>query len=217
MSDSYEYEGKPFTIAIAEKSLNLQYGEKFHIKNAGEVLLKYHLDSGGLPPEGNGNLKGEDLLYHIISTAVRHLKNDGRVGRIGDSSMWEVFPEGRQVFGVGDESVYCFYDPRDRSVAEAHGENLWACNIGFTTKDVEMRVGDQTDQWTIDPRIDLILKTPSGRGLEKKIHEILKLLGRHLKDFRGKGREWYLVSPDEVVYLYKCVITRFENELKEEG
>ena len=217
MSDSYEYEGKPFTIAIAEKSLNLQYGEKFHIKSAGEALLKDHLDSGGLPPEDNGNLEGEDLVYHIISTAMRYLKNDGRANMIEGSSEWEVFPEGRRILGVGDESVYCFYDPRDRSGAEARGESLWPCNIGFTTKDVEDRVGDQTDQWTIDPRIDLILKTPSGRGLEKKIHGILKLLGRHLKEFRGKGREWYLVSPDEVVYLYKCVITRFENELKEEG
>ena len=76
MSDSYEYEGKPFTIAMAEKSLNLQYGEKFQIKSKGETLLKYHLDNGGLPPEGNRNLEGEDLLYHIISTAMRHLKRE---------------------------------------------------------------------------------------------------------------------------------------------
>ena len=217
MSDSYEYEGKPFTIAIAEKSLNLEYGKKFHIKSAGETLLKYHLDNGGLPPEGNRNLEGEDLLYHIISIAMRHLKSDGRANMIEHSGMWEIFPEGRRFFGIGSESVYCFYDSRDRREAEEGGKKLWACNIGFTTKDVEERVGKQTNQWTADPRIDLILKTPSGRDLEKKIHGILKLLGRHLKEFRGSGREWYLVSPDEVVYLYKCVITRFENELKEEG
>ena len=200
MSDSYEYEGKPFTIAIAEKSLNLEYGKKFHIKSAGETLLKYHLDNGGLPPEGNRNLEGEDLLYHIISTAMRHLKSDGRANMIEHSGMWEIFPEGRRVFGIGSEIVYCFYDPRDRSAAEAQGESLWACNIGFTTKDVEVRVGEQTNQWTVDPRIDLILKTPSGKGLEKKIHNILKILNRHLSGFRGKGREWYLVSPGEVVY-----------------
>ena len=210
MSDSYEYEGKPFTSAIAEKSLNLHYGETFHIKTEGETLLKEHLDNGGLPPEGNRNLEGEDLLYHIISTAMRQLKSDGRANMIEGSSQWEVFPKGRRVFGIGSESVYCFYDPRDRTVAEARGEKLWACNIGQTKRPVEVRVKEQTDQWTVDPRIDLILKTPSGKDLEKKIHEILKLLGRYLRDFRGKGREWYLVSPDEVVYLYKCVITRFE-------
>ena len=210
MSDNYEYEGKPFTIAIAEKSLNLQYGEKFHIKSAGEALLKYHLDSGGLPPEGNGNLQDEDLLYHIISTAVHHLKSDGRANMIEYHGMWEVFPEGRRVFGIGSESVYCFYDPRDRQEAEAQGERLWPCNIGKTKRPVEVRVNEQTNQWTVDPRIDLILKTPSGKDLETKIHDILKPLGRYLKDFRGKGREWYRVSPDEVVYLYKCVITRFE-------
>ena len=209
MSDSYEYEGKPFTIAIAEKSLNLEYGKKFHIKSAGETLLKYHLDNGGLPPEGNRNLEGEDLLYHIISTAMRHLKSDGRSNMIEHSGMWEIFPEGRRVFGIGSEIVYCFYNPRDRQEAEARGEKLWACNIGKTKRTVEVRVNEQTNQWTVDPRIDLILKTSPGSGLEKKIHDILKLLGRHLKGFRGQGREWYLVSPDEVIYLYKRVIIQF--------
>ena len=217
MSDSYEYEGKPFTIAIAEKTLNLQYGKKFHIKSAGETLLKYHLDNGGLPPEGNRNLEGEDLIYHIISTAMHYLKSDGRANMIEGSSQWEVFPEGRRVFGIGSESVYCFYNPRDRREAEEQGERLWPCNIGKTKRPVEVRVNEQTNQWTVAPRIDLILKTPPGSKLEKKIHNILEILGRHLKGFRGSGREWYLVSPDEVVYLYKCVITRFKNEIKEEG
>ena len=211
MSDSYEHEGKPFTIAIAEESLNLQYGKKFNIKSEGEALLKYHLDNGGLPPESNGNLEGEDLLYHIISTAMRHLKSDGRANMIEYRDMWEIFPEDRRVFGIGSESVYCFYDPRDRSAAEAEGKVLWPCNIGTTTQDVEERVKKQTNQWTEYPRIDLILKTPSGKDLEKKIHALLKALGRHLKGFKGKGREWYRVSPDEVFYLYKCVITRFES------
>ena len=209
MSDSYEYEGKPFTIAIAEKSLNLEYGKKFHIKSAGETLLKYHLDNGGLPPEGNRNLEGEDLLYHIISTAMRHLKSDGRANMIEHSGMWEIFPEGRRVFGIGSEIVYCFYNPRDRQEAEERGEKLWPCNIGKTERTVEVRVNEQTNQWTVDPRIDLILKTSPGSGLEKKIHDILKLLGRQLKGFRGKGREWYLVSPDEVIFLYKRVIIQF--------
>ena len=211
MSDSYEYEGKPFTIAMAEKSLNLEYGNKFEIKSGGETLLKYHLDNGGLPPEGNRNLEGEDLLYHIISTAMRYLKSDGRANMIEGSSQWEIFPEGRRVFGIGSESVYCFYDPRDRREAEEGGKKLWACNIGFTTKDVEERVRKQTDQWTVAPRIDLILKTPLAKDLEKKIHALLKTLDRHLTGFKGKGREWYRVSPDEVFYLYKCVITRFES------
>ena len=216
MSDSYKYEGKSFTIAIAEEMLNLQYGEKFSIKSAGEVRLKHHLNNGGLPPEGNGNLEGEDLLYHIISTAMRHLKNDGRANMIESSGMWEIFPEGRRVFGIGSESVYCFYDPRDRRDAEVRGERLWPCNIGKTERTVEVRVNEQTNQWTVGPRIDLILKTPSGKGLEKKIHNILKILNRHLQGFKGKGREWYLVSPDEVVYLYKCVITRFEYRTDQE-
>lgn len=59
MSNSYEYEGKPFTGAIAQEFVNRKYGETFHIKTEGDTLLKRHLDNGGLPPEGNGNLEGE--------------------------------------------------------------------------------------------------------------------------------------------------------------
>ena len=211
MSNNYEYAGKPFTTAIAQEMLNRQYGKKDRIKRAGEVLLKYHLANGGLPPEGNSNLEGEVLLHNIIYAALRRLKNDGRANMIDSGMRWEVFPEGSRVLGEGNQSVYCFYDPRDREKAEAQDKSLWPCNIGSTKRDVEKRVSEQTNQWTVDPRIDLILKTPSGKDLEKKIQGILKLLDRHLKDFSGKGTEWYLVSPDEVLYLYKRVIMRFEN------
>ena len=211
MSNSYKYEGKPFAIAIAKEILNLQYDQEFSIKSAGEILLKNHLDNGGLPPEENSNLAGEDLLYHIISTAVRHLKNDGRANMVEPSGMWEVFPKGRRVFGIGDENVYCFYNPRDRRDAEEQGERLWACNIGSTKRRVEVRVREQTYQWTVPPRIDLIFKTPSGKVLEKKIQNTLKTLGRHMPIFSARGKEWYRVSPEEVLYLYKNVIIRFEN------
>ena len=209
MSDNYKYEGKPFTSDIAKKTLNRQYGKKFSIKNAGEVILKYHLDNGGLPPERNKNLAGEDLLNYIIRTAMRHLKNGGRAN-VELSSMWEVFPEGRRVFGLGNGSVYCFYDPRDRTEAEAQGKPLWPCNIGKTDRNVEERVREQTRQWTVEPRIDLILKTSQPKDLETKIHDLLKALDRHLKDFKGSGNEWYNVHPDEVVYLYRRVILRFK-------
>ena len=210
MSDNYEYEGKPFTSAIAKGFLNRLYGKKFRIKNAGEIIFERHLNNGGLPPKNNRDLEGEDLLYHIIFTAMRHLKRNGRADRTEQPSIWKVFPEGRRVFGVGSGSVYCFYNPRDRAEAEAQDKTLWPCNIGKTNRDVEKRVGEQTHQWTVEPRIDLIFKTNQPKDLEREIQGILKVFDRQLKNFRGSGREWYNVTPDEVFYLYRSVIPKFK-------
>ena len=211
MSDNYEYEGKPFTSDIAKVFLNRQYGKKFDIEKAGEIILEHHLNKGGSPPKDNRNLEGEDLLYHIIYTTMRHLKRDGRADRIKHRDIWEVFPKGRRVFGFGSGNVYCFYNPRDRAEAEAQGKTLWPCNIGKTNRDVEKRVGEQTNQWTVDPRIDLVFKTNQPKDLERKIQGILKVFGRQLKNFRGSGREWYNVTPDEVLYLYRRVIPKFKS------
>ena len=83
-------------------------------------------------------------------------------------------------------------------------------NIGKTDRDVRERVAEQTRQWTVEPRIDLVLKTNQPKDLETKIHGLLKALDRHLNDFKGSGNEWYNVAPDEMVYLYKRVILRFK-------
>ena len=106
-----------------------------------------------------------------------------------EPSMWEVFPEGRRIFGVGSGSVYCFYDPRDRAEAEAQGKTLWPCNTGKTDRDVRERVAEQTRQWTVEPRIDPVLKTNQTKDLETKTHGLLKALDRHLNDFKGSGNE----------------------------
>lgn len=208
MSNNYKYEGKPFTREIAEYIINRQYGCRFGIAEIERIIFEGHLKHGGLPPEGNRQL--EDLLSRIFFDAMVHLRQQGRVGRSKDSSMWEVFPEGRRVFGDGSGSVYCFYDPRNRKEAEKKTIYTWACNIGETERDVEVRVKEQTDQWTEKPRIDLILKTSQSKDLEGKIHDLLKALGRHLPDFEAKGREWFCVHPDEVLCLYR-LIKRFEN------
>ena len=207
MSNNYKYEGKPFTSEIAEYFINLQYGRRFRIEEIEQIIFEYHLEQGGLRPEGNRQL--EDLLSRIFFDAMVHLNQQGRVDRSEDSSMWEVFPEGRRVFGDGSGSVYCFYDPRDRKEAEKKTRYTWACNIRMTERDVEERVEEQTNQWTEKPRIDLILKTSQSKDLEDKIHKLLKALGRHLPNFEAKGTEWFRVHPDEVLFLYR-LIERFE-------
>ena len=173
------------------------------MERVGEVILQDHLDREGSPPE--------EELSEIVLSALYSLYTNGRAKRSSRSNknIWEVFPEGRQIFGSGKGAVYCFYNPRDRNEAEERNESQWACNIGETSGDIEERVRQQTLQWTVEPRIDLILRTSRQKDLETKIHNLLKALDRHLKNFTAHGREWFNTSPEEIVYLYRLVLPHF--------
>ena len=203
MTNNYKYKGLPFTQEIAKEFLNRLSGKRFHMEKVGASVLQAHLDRDGSPPE--------EELSGIVCSALYSLYTNGRAKRTsrGNKNIWEVFPEGRQIFGSGRGAVYCFYNPRDREEAEARSGCQWACNIGETGGDVEERVRQQTSQWTVEPRIDLILRTSRQKDLESKIHSLLKVLDRHLKDFTASGREWFHTSPDEVVYLYRIVLPHF--------
>ena len=109
-------------------------------------------------------------------------------------------------FGVGKNQVYLFYNPRDKHEAESKQKDVWACNIGMTTRPVEERIKEQTDQWTVDPVIALIFRhvhKDECQKIESRIHDILKIFGRQRNDL--KGREWFDTSPDEVLDIYKFI------------
>ena len=203
MSNNYEYKGLPFTRAIAEELLNDLSGREFHIEQAGELLLQDHLAQDGSPPETE--------LSEIVLGAFHLLRASGRAKRVPrkDEDVWEIFPNGRRIFGSAQGAVYCFYNPRDREQAEANNEERWACNIGETGGDVEERVRQQTRQWTVEPKIDLILRTGQHKELESRIHNILKALDMHISNFQASGREWFRTSPDEIVYISTSVLPRF--------
>ena len=203
MSNNYEYKGLPFTRAIAEELLNDLSGREFHIEQAAELLLQDHLAQDGSPPETE--------LSEIVLEAFYLLRANGRAKRVSrtDKEVWEIFPNGRRIFGSAQGAVYCFYDPRDRGKAEAKNEKQWACNIGETSGDVEERVRQQTLQWTVAPKIDLIIRTSQHKELESKIHNILKALNMHLSNFQARGREWFQTSPDEIIYISTSVLPRF--------
>jgi hypothetical protein len=203
MGNNYKYKGLPFTEVIAEKLLNNQSGQEFLIDKVGELVLQHHLDRDGSPPETK--------LSEIVLRAFHLLRANGRAKRVSktDKEVWEIFPNGRRIFGSAQGAVYCFYNPRDRDKAEANNEERWACNIGETGGDVEERVRQQTRQWTVKPKIDLIIRTSEHRDLESKIHDVLKALNMHLSNFQASGREWFQTSPDEIVYIATSILPRF--------
>ena len=164
-------------------------------KQIEERVLEEHSKRNGLPPENS--------IYRCIS-ALQQLRREGRVGLSGEKD-WVFYPEYQRRFGTGKCHVYLFYNPRDKEDAKKAGKDIWACNIGSTSR-LKERIREQTNQWTIDPVIALIFRQVTddcSRELESRIHDILKVFSRQLPKL--KGREWFDTSPDEVVRICEFI------------
>jgi hypothetical protein len=75
--------------------------------------------------------------------------------------------------------------------------------VGYATGDVVQRIADQIFTSTPDkPVLHLEIKTNDCRALERAIHAVLELRGRKIK---GGGDEWFKVTRDEVLEIYKFV------------
>ena len=100
----------------------------------------------------------------------------------------------------GKASVYLFYYPTYKELAEKKGEEFWQCKIGRTVDNVEKRVGTQVTGNPEKATVAREFKTDHPKELESTLHEILKLRGRHITE--GGGVEWFKTNPDEVNQIY---------------
>ncbi len=109
------------------------------------------------------------------------------------------------MLGSGSGAVYVYYYPRDKKLAESERKSVWECKVGMTESDVGNRVRSQrTTAIYEEPEIGLEIRTDNPRCLEKAIHAILELKGRKI-DTSGKGNEWFLTSPNEVMVLQTLI------------
>ena len=100
----------------------------------------------------------------------------------------------------GKDSVYLFYYPAYKELAEKNGEEFWQCKIGMTVDSVEKRVGTQGTGIPEKATIALECRTDHPKELEDALHAILKLRGRHVTE--AEGVEWFKTNPDEVERIY---------------
>ena len=110
-----------------------------------------------------------------------------------------------ETLGAGRNSVYLYYDQQERNSAESKGENVWACKIGMTVNELHTRIYQQVS--TALPaerlRIGLHIKTNKQEKIERIIHDILKVRGKHIEE--APGTEWFLTSPSEVKGIYNFI------------
>ena len=106
--------------------------------------------------------------------------------------------------GSGRNSVYLYYDQQKRDGAESEGENVWECKIGMTIQELHARIYQQIGTPPAERlKIGLHIKTDKHERIERIIHDILKVRGKHIQE--APGTEWFLTNPAEVKEIYEFI------------
>lgn len=107
--------------------------------------------------------------------------------------------------GTGSESIYVFSYPTHRKLAEKSNKSFWLHKIGRTGSEDLVRVLDQTNTAVPEkPEILLHIRTDSSSLLEKALHSILKLRGKHNND--SPGTEWFRTNCAEIEEIYLFIM-----------
>ena len=217
MNNQYEYVEKSLTPKIAQHLiLELFAGQTVQKQEIMRIVDETHHERGGLPVRAKfppvtmalTNMKREGLVenpsqgYWLIPSTTQ--EDDGV-----DSEPNNLDLEPEKIIGSGKQSVYLYYYPAYRRLAELRGEEIWACKIGKARNDPLIRISSQTRTALPEyPTVGLIIKTNEFTLMETTIQNILKLQGKHMLD--APGREWFLTSPSEVETVYENNFGNFE-------
>ena len=206
----YKYHGQTFTREIASEIIVKIYtGEPpVNCEIIQEAVFEHHKKGGGLPPEK------EHLLPWIIRRALSHLQTRKCATQVDRSrnSSWRIHKEDvhyderdyPKTLGKGSESVYLYYYPIYKREAKSKRQRFWNCKIGCTTRDSSQRIKEQVKTGLPEHAITaLTIKTDEAITLEKKIQDILKILGKHVAD--APGTEWFCTSPSQVESIYEFI------------
>lgn len=212
MNNQYEYFEKPLTPGIAKKLIQeLFAGQTVQKQEIMRVVEETHQERGGLPSQAQRN--------NPVTLALYDMGQKGEASNPDKSGNWlipssaedddSVDPEPNnldldpeKIIGFGKQSVYLYYYPVYRRLAELEGEEVWACKIGKAKNDPLIRISNQTRTALPEyPKVSLVIKTDEFALMEITIQNILKLQGKHKQD--APGREWFITSPSEVEQIYK--------------
>ncbi len=212
MNNQYEYFEKSLTPGIAKKLIQeLFAGQTAQKQEIMRVVEETHQKRGGLPSQAQHN--------NPVTLALYNMRREGEASNPDKSGNWlihssaeddnSVDPEPNnldldpeKIMGSGKQSVYLYYYPVYRRLAELEGEEVWACKIGKAKNDPLIRISNQTRTALPEyPKVSLVIKTDEFALMETTIQNILKLQGKHKQD--APGREWFITSPSEVEQIYK--------------
>ena len=217
MNNQYEYVEKPLTPRIAQHLiLELFAGQTVQKQEMMRIVEETHQERGGLPSQAQRN--------NPVTLALYNMRQEGQATKLGENNNWLISSstqdddsvdsepdnlEPEKIIGSGKQSVYLYYFPAYRRLAELQDEEVWACKIGKAKNDPLIRISSQTRTALPEyPTVGLIIKTNEFALMETTIQNILKLQGKHIRN--APGTEWFLTSPSEVERVYESNFGNFE-------
>ncbi len=222
--NDYEYVGVPLIPKIAQELIIEKFsGKTVNRQEIIETVIQIHCDRGGLPSEAQ-NVPETTIyaaLYKLKKSGIAENPSQGywRIDLIPDSPGREgpesveppqapdeeeiIEPDVPSEIGSGEDSVYLYYLPLYRKEAQSKGESVWPCKVGRTRHDPVRRVRAQTSA-PEEPELALTIRTDTPSDMEKAIHAILAVRGRHME--HAQGTEWFHTNPSEVEEIHAFIV-----------
>lgn len=214
MQNTYKYTGQSLTTKMAKELITERFAghTPIEFKELRKRVDKLHRDNGGQEYAGR--------THHPVRSALTQLRKEGVVKQIS-LGLWQIgtqpsSPEAEsderdennsvapKTIGPGDGEVYVYYFPAYQRVATDEGKSNFECKIGKTEDDSNRRAYSQIGTgMPEEPRIGLIIKTDDPSDIERRIHSLLKAVGRHKED--APGTEWFFTNPDEVERIFNSL------------
>ena len=214
MHNQYKYVEQHLKMSIARELILEFFAGQSGVKRR-DIIDKVeaeHIDRGG---------RRHTKPTHPVADALENLKKKGQANN-PDPGFWDIKgqpgykpdPVARREYPAPDKlrkgSVYFYYFPRDKELANLKGENRWPFKIGYTEGEPQGRVDNQTTGMSEKPETEATIFTESPRHLEQIIHAYLKKQNMHIPD--APGQEWFKLSPD-MVKTIKEAFEVFEKSL----
>ena len=229
MNYDYKYVEIHLTPSIAQELIIDKFsGKVAERQKIIDTIVKIHCDRGGLPPRGQSAGVFKKALYNIRKKGKAENLSQGmwRISPSPDPPETEAVEsvESSQVsdkeeiiqhdqpdspyektVGSGKGSVYLYYYPAYRKLAESKGESSWPCKVGKSERDPAIRVESQAATAMPEkPKIALLIQTDKPLELEKAIHKLLAKAGKQMKG--APGAEWFVTSPSEVEEIHAILL-----------
>ena len=222
-TQSYKYAGIPLTPnVIADLAKSLMRNPMFRRQELIETVRDYHEANGGGATDSN--------LVGSVKKALSVLTRDGLLEQTGAYGLWRwvVSPEPEalpdlgldvdedaddlemtdqtMVEGEGSGSVYVYYFPSYKALADLRHEDRWPVKIGMSAvSNARIRISSQ--QGTAmpeEPVVAYVRKTDTPHRLERCIQSILFYREQQIED--APGNEWFRSTPHEVKSLVDFIM-----------
>ena len=172
-------------------------------------IKNYHKQHGNM-----NSAFGERMGLHpkIVPVMVENVRRRHKAIVAGEAESPDSIPNpsknmnlnSERTIGSGKSSVYLYYDQQKRKNAESKSRNVWECKIGMTVQELHTRIYQQSGTVPAERlKIGLHVKTDNCEKIERIIHDILKVRGKHIED--APGTEWFLTSLSEVEEIYNFI------------